>query len=411
MLVSLRGTAERTSPALRQTVINTWAPSSFHGWGVYGLNLALAWAEDPQVALVCTQAVNPTLLALDEGRLRALEPMMAASARLAQRLAGRPVAAPVLQGLDSKLKIARAAEGTVVWGARNLGVVFLERAQLPPDAVDRGGRLDLILAGSSWNEALLRAHGLERVRTVLQGVDPQLFHPAPKTGRLLGREVAGRFLVFSGGKLERRKGQDLALAAFRIFAARRPDALLVTAWRSFWGKAAASLDVSGLAAPLPRDADGRPDATAWAVASGVRADQVLDLGALPNAALPQVLREMDVAVFPNRCEGGTNLVAMEAMACGVPAILSANTGHLDLIEGDNCFALTRQHGLQGEEAGAAGVAGWGESEVEEIVAALEAAYADRECARRRGLAGAETLKRLTWAATAQGVKAAVLSVL
>jgi glycosyltransferase involved in cell wall biosynthesis len=48
--------------------------------------------------------------------------------------------------------------------------------------------------------------------------------------------------------------------------------------------------------------------------------------------MPSVLQEMNVAVFPNRAEGGTNLVAMECMACGLPVILSGNTGHLDLIE-------------------------------------------------------------------------------
>ena len=62
-----------------------------------------------------------------------------------------------------------------------------------------------------------------------------------------------------------------------------------------------------------------------------RNNQVLDLGRVPNAGMPRILRECDVAVFPNRAEGGTNLVAMKCMACGVPTILSANTGHLDLI--------------------------------------------------------------------------------
>ena len=41
-----------------------------------------------------------------------------------------------------------------------------------------------------------------------------------------------------------------------------------------------------------------------------------------------VMQEADVALFPNRCEGGNNLVALEAIASGVPTILSANTGHL-----------------------------------------------------------------------------------
>ena len=58
--------------------------------------------------------------------------------------------------------------------------------------------------------------------------------------------------------------------------------------------------------------------------------------------MPEVLREVDVAVFPNRCEGGTNLVAMEALASGLTCILSKNTGHLDLIRADNCLPLATQ---------------------------------------------------------------------
>jgi glycosyltransferase involved in cell wall biosynthesis len=117
---------------------------------------------------------------------------------------------------------------------------------------------------------------------------------------------------------------------------------------------------------------------------------------------------MDVALFPNRAEGGTNLVAMEAMACGVPTILSRNTGHTDLIEDENCYPLVEQRPLSGEEAGFGGVAGWGESDIDEIVEALERVYAHREEARQRGLAGAATLGQFTWARTAREMKALVL---
>ena len=51
-----------------------------------------------------------------------------------------------------------------------------------------------------------------------------------------------------------------------------------------------------------------------------------------------LLKQADLAVFPNRCEGGTNLVAMEAIACGVPTVLSANSGHLDLLR-PGCLQL------------------------------------------------------------------------
>src|SRR6185312_7140413 len=81
--------------------------------------------------------------------------------------------------------------------------------------------------------------------------------------------------------------------------------------------------------------------------------------------------------------------------------------HLDLIEGDNCYPLAQQGALPGAEAGFEGVAGWGESDVDEIVESLERVYLRRAEARARGLRGAATLSRLTWADTARNMKALI----
>jgi glycosyltransferase involved in cell wall biosynthesis len=109
---------------------------------------------------------------------------------------------------------------------------------------------------------------------------------------------------------------------------------------------------------------------------------------------------MDVAVFTNRSEGGTNLVAMEAMACGVPTILSANTGHLNLIGRDTCFPLERQPPVSVTTPAFRGTMLWGESDPEEVVAQLERAYDDRAEAARRGAEGAKLLAQLPWASQA-----------
>ena len=391
---------------MQRTVIFDWQASNYTGWGVYGLNLALNWLRDPD--LLPVSAHPPKALDLDPLSWLALQPFAEASAKFAARLkanAGRLATSPgpVLLALNSSFQ-ALPPHGAELKGSPTVGVVFAETARLEPEAIARAKDYDLVVTGSGWNEQLLRAQGVERVQTILQGIDPILFHPGPR------RDLLGdRFVVFSGGKLERRKGQDLVIAAFRIFAERHPDALLATAWHSPWPDLARTLDASGIAAPVVFRDDGRIDARGWAQANGIAPERVLDLALSPNAAMPQLLRDVDVALFPNRAEGGTNLVAMEAMAAGAPTILSANTGHLDLIEAGNCYPLTRQGALQGAEGGVGDIPGWGESEVEEIVAVLEAAYADRQDARRRGLKGAKTLARLTWAETARRLKAAILS--
>jgi glycosyltransferase involved in cell wall biosynthesis len=397
---------------LRRKVLINWSISSYSGWGVYGLNLALAWAQDPDVMLVAAVPPAPAQLALDPVRMRRLDALFRDSAQAEAQLKpyhGREavVQAPMLASLNANFGLYPLPQKVWLSGTPTIGVTFFETGRLSAKAVEAAGRYPLIVTGSSWNEQVLRAHGLSNARTILQGVDPSLFHPAPRPA-----DAGDRFFVFSGGKLELRKGQDLVLAAFRRFAERHPDAVLVAAWHSPWPELARSIDRSGKAAPLILGDDGQPRLAAWAAASGVRAEQFIDAGQTPNALMPQLLRQMDVGLFPNRCEGGTNLVAMECMACGVPAILAANTGHLDLIAQDNCFVLERQRDVAVEPApGDAGeTAGWGESDVDEAVELLERAYGDRAAARRRGERGAATLAQLSWSRTAAELKTAVLEV-
>jgi glycosyltransferase involved in cell wall biosynthesis len=183
----------------------------------------------------------------------------------------------------------------------------------------------------------------------------------------------GRFVIFSGGKLEFRKGQDIVLAAFRRFRARYPEALLLAAWHSPWPGVAETMRESPHTPVAPEvGPDGRLRVADWAAENGVPHDSFVDAGLLSRAQIPQVFAECDLAVFPNRCEGGTNMVAMEAMACGVPVVLSANTGHLDLIRPGICQTLDDQRPVADPDGCRAG---WGESEVDELVARMEAVRA------------------------------------
>ena len=388
---------------MTQRVVIHWGLSSLHGWGVYGLNLALAWSGDEALEAATDYEVVAQYLTLDPLQAHALAGFRARSARLrAQLLAQKPEAltlnAVLLAGLGNDLHAQPGPHGGQLLGRPSFGTIFFERETLGPKAREALAPHAAIIAGSSWNAEVLRAHGVPRVELVLQGIDPALFHPAPRRGLF-----PGRFVVFSGGKLEARKGQDNVIAAWRIFAARHPDALLISAWHNHWPDGARGIDASRRAAPLPFRADGTPDISAWVAANGIRAEQFLDLGVVPNALLAPILREADAALFPNRCEGGTNLVAMEAMACGVPTILSANTGHLDLLRDGAALALTDQRPIPSAP-------GWCESNIEEIIAALEALYTDRAKARQIGAAGAKLLSGLTWAKTAAEMKRIISAV-
>jgi glycosyltransferase involved in cell wall biosynthesis len=284
--------------------------------------------------------------------------------------------------------VSAPTRGKVLSGRPSIGVLFLEQASLSPDGRRRADEFALIVAGSSWNEAVLRRQGIHNVTTVLQGVDTALFHPAPRSDMF-----PGRFVVFSGGKLEFRKGQDLVLAAFRAFQQRHAEALLLTAWNSpWWELAEKAVGHKGMSPPT-RASDRSPDVVGWAVANGIPGDAIVPVGHTPNIAMPHVVREADVALFANRCEGGTNLVAMECLACGIPTILSANTGHQDLLRHAIALPLERQ-GMP--ESAHYDTIDWGESDVEEMLERLETVWRDREAAAQLGSRAARFMAGMTW---------------
>lgn len=365
-----------------------WQVGVPSGWGTYGTNLALELVRRGTMPALFFVADPLALTPAQADVLR--EPLMRhAHWREARRGGEVHTDFPILHALGDKLDFPPVLRP--LYGTPDIGVVFFESATIPKENIAAAGRFALIVTGSTWNADVLKRHGFTTVRNCFQGVDLDEFTPGTRTGRF-----AGRFAIFSGGKLEYRKGQDLVVAAFKAFHARHPDALLVTAWHNPWPQAAQGLARSAhVAGPPPVATDGRLDVAGWLTMNGLSADSFVDLGPLANTATAPLLREVDVALLPSRCEGGTNLVAMEAMACGVPVILSRNTGHLDLLGEDNCYTLDFQIPM-GEVMRRPDLEGWGESSIAEIVARLEDVYTDRAQAQRRGANGAAFMQNWSW---------------
>lgn len=127
----------------------------------------------------------------------------------------------------------------------------------------------------------------------------------------------------------------------------------MVAWHNYWA------EKMGNVVGLPRlSGRGYLDVGEWLCANGLPEDSFLEIGVIPNPFMPNFLREADVALFSNRCEGGTNLVAMECFACGVPTILSSYDG-------------------------------WGEPDLEEV-------YIHRDRARHKAEAARRFIQDWTW---------------
>ena len=257
-----------------------------------------------------------------------------------------------------------------------------------------------VITVSQWNADHLNSVGIP-AKCLHLGVDPEMFKPRPKA-HSFGKD---RFVIFSGGKAELRKGHDIVLAAFRAFHQRHCDALLVTLWHNFWPGTAHGLAHSPYGCGVPesevdvkrqKPTVTRHAITKWVRAFGIPAEAHQELGIIDREPLAELFASVDVGLFPNRCEAGTNMVAMEALSSGVPCILSNNSGHRDLIEYPiPCFALERSTPCDFPDANIM----CGESDIEEIVEQLESIYQNREQARTTGLLAHEAMKdRWSWAA-------------
>ncbi len=374
-----------------------WQINPNTGWGVLGLNLALEAERDQRFAAVpLVPTIHADWLVSQHGatmeRILAREKVACEILKQDQEGCCR-CEFPVVHSLGNWLGMTGVSDPRKrVHGTTNLGIIFFESTQFTGKALEAGRAFELILAGSTWNQEVLRKHGLTNVETFLQGVDLALFRPAPPTPK------NRTFFVFSGGKLEYRKGQDITVAAFRKFRQRHPDAILVTAWHNPWPKSMTGIDRQGYVTGCPSfDPEGRIDVPAWLEANGVPRGANHDIGLVPNCLMPKVYEQVDVAVLPNRCEGGTNLVAMECLASGIPTILSANTGHLDLVDERHCYPLTKQ-GPVSPMPPFWGTAGWGESDVDEVVELLERVHQNRVEALERAAAGVRFMQSWSWRA-------------
>ena len=381
---------------MRELGIN-WTIADNFGWGILGRNIA--------TTLASAGGWRPILLQ-EPGRLGfppldqvlAQEFLRRSAARrrsIAERSEDSTVTLdfPVLHALGNGAAPAFATELPELRGGWNAAITFIENTFLTPVQVKVFNDFDRVVGGSSWTTRVLRERGVENVETCLQGIDRTIFHPAPRRDAL-----PGKFLIFSAGKFEFRKGQDTVIAAFRNFHQRHPDAALIAVWGNDWPRALGverfrlSRHIQG---PPPLITDTEIDWPAFAKREALPGDAFAFFNKVRHGELGQLIRQCDVAIFPNRAEGGTNLAAMEAMACGVPTILSANTGHLDLIGPDNCLALQAQGPVALDISGFH-TDGWGEPDVEEMVETLEHVYRNRDAMAERGRAGAQSMEPLDW---------------
>ena len=381
-------------------VVIDWPITPFTGWGNYGIQLIQALLQRnreiplPSYTNDHTSFCDPLWLS----KLRELETQ---AGQLREILAAMPAG----NQLATNARLCFSPMGNCIEQPRlranyQVGVTFFECSRFSERHLHNLKAYDIVIAGSRWNADLLIQLGCNDVELVHQGIDTSRFNPEP-VPRLVQRSL----VIFSGGKLEARKGQDIVLAAFRELLRSHPDAMLMVAWGNVGGVALETIAQMPHCHGVPEAATPRALAS-WLEANGIPEANLMVLPSLVNQQLPNLIKQADVAVFTSRCEGGTNLMAMETLACGVPTVLSANTGHLDLLElnlphvigvGNNGLGAVNKDICRPYGGDPLGL--WGETDPLEVAASWRAIAADRAQWRSRGIAGALKFKSFSWAAS------------
>ena len=242
-------------------------------------------------------------------------------------------------------------------GTPNVGYLFSEWEPITAKQKKNIGAFDRVAAGSTWNADVIRAAGVE-CAAVQQGVDCEIFAPCDRV------YLKDKFVIYSGGQWAHRKAQDLVVRAVKVLQDRHDDIVLLASWFNIWENA---------------------DHYDEAIRAGLK---LVGLPLCSHEELAFHMNQSDVGLFPNRCEGGTNLILMEYMACGKPAIANTSTGQRDVVDDD--YALC--------------IRGSDNELVEQMIYGVDALYSSAE---RRGKMGSEARRAMLdwpWSRTADGLE-------
>lgn len=380
-------------------IVLNWQLGTNFGWGILGLNLFLRFCKDKNLEVMMGGPIMPEHLAgLDQLLLNEFAEKFISANKLWERRFEKDASEKKTTNifcLGNQLYWNDRADvpGKSVKVARSI----FENTNLEPYK-EKLSDFDAVLTGSSWNKQLLENLTQKEIKVIHEGVDDTVFLPTPKSG-LLPEE---NFYIFSGGKIEYRKGQDLVLRAFKIFAERHPDARLVVAWRSPWPHL--SVGMKGvLEHELKLTNDNFLDIKRWCSENGIPEWKVVDLPIMSNYSISRIYREMDVGIQLSRAEACTCLPLMEMMASGIPCVASFNTGLRDLINEKNsipieCKEVTECHALETLD--------WGHADLDATVEALESLYQNKSQRTNIGSSAASWMRQngRTWSQHALELK-------
>ncbi|EFO81272.1 glycosyl transferase group 1 [Oscillochloris trichoides DG-6] len=268
-------------------------------------------------------------------------------------------------------------------GSYRIGFTMLEVDRLPPAWVAQANLMDAIWTPTEWGRQVFMASGVTPpVAAIPLGIDPQIFTPGPPRTRLQERTI---FLsVFEWGV---RKGWDILLHAYRAaFRPTDPVLLLI------------KLDCR------------QPATNPLRAMHEVLGDNAPPVGLIYNrpltpTQLADLYRSADCFVLPSRGEGWC-MPALEALACGIPAIVTDWSGPTAFLNTEVGYPLAIR-GLVPAPPSEPLYAGanWAEPDHDHLVDLLRHVHTQRSEAARKGQRAAQMAQDWTWARAASQIMA------
>jgi glycosyltransferase involved in cell wall biosynthesis len=194
------------------------------------------------------------------------------------------------------------------------------------------------------------------------------------------------------------------IRAYKVLQDRHRDVMLVNAWHNTWPASRDTMAGSKLIRYVPSaHADYVPWMNGLLAANGIDTERVITVGPRDHRMLPMLYRNTDLGLFPNRVEGGNNMVLMEYMACGKPVIASYNSGHMDIVRRNNAL-LIECHKPMERRIGNELIATWSDPSLEETIAKLEWAYQHRDELQKLAQQAEWDMQRLSWRVLAESLR-------
>jgi glycosyltransferase involved in cell wall biosynthesis len=262
--------------------------------------------------------------------------------------------------------------------ARNIAIVPFETTRIPPSWVSRINYFDALLVPCKQNVKMMRDSGVTVPISVIHwGVDPKLFYEIKRTNRTKlssdrnhkdGAVYTHRPFTFGTmGMLSLRKGTDVLIDAFERAFPNGEDVRLIC-------------KTSGRYYPFMH-----PDKRIIPIVGPVTHQEMMD----------DFMSEIDCFVFPTRGEG-FGLTPLEAMATGVPAIVTNWSGPVEYMNNDVGWTLDYTMDkatdftdkVYKEDCGE-----WAIPSVDHLVQLMRDAYNNEELTKKKGNAAAEYVRK------------------